>query len=495
MPGAFHKRRCRPPRPDSQENRTPAVEVRALVKNYPKVEALKGIDLTVGRGEMFALLGPNGAGKTTLFSILATLRAPTSGTARVLGRDVVTDRDAIRREMGIVFQEPAIEQRLSGRDNLFLMGLLYGHSMSGARKRAAEILAQLGIADSADRLARELSGGQRRKLELARALVTDPRILFLDEATLGLDVDARRMFWGQIRGLADSGRTVFFTTHYMEEAEVADRIALIDSGPHRGARHAVGAQGAGGRRGRDPATDDDARARAWLGEHGFTPEPGGQAITLVHADPAAVLPGPAAQPAGAGAARGGPCAQPRGRVPQADGPRARGRAQAMMRAIFAIVILDLKRFWLDRARLIAGLIQPLLYLFVLGAGIGASVKMGGGDYRRFIFPGTMGLSLLFSATFAAITIVFDRQIGFFKAVLVAPVPRSAIALGKIIAGALQSLAQGLILLPFAPLAGASLNLAPDPSSWWAPWRSPRSPSRRSASASPAASTRPRCSRS
>jgi ABC-2 type transport system permease protein len=130
----------------------------------------------------------------------------------------------------------------------------------------------------------------------------------------------------------------------------------------------------------------------------------------------------------------------------------------MMRAIFAIVILDLKRFWLDRARLIAGLIQPLLYLFVLGAGIGASMKMGGVDYRRFIFPGTMGLSLLFSATFAAITIVFDRQIGFFKAVLVAPVPRSAIALGKIVAGALQSLAQGLILLPFAPLAGCSLDL-------------------------------------
>jgi ABC-2 type transport system permease protein len=127
------------------------------------------------------------------------------------------------------------------------------------------------------------------------------------------------------------------------------------------------------------------------------------------------------------------------------------------RAIIAIVILDLKRFWVDRARLVAGLIQPLLYLFVLGAGIGASVRMGGGDYRRFIFPGTMGLSLLFSATFAAITIVFDRQIGFFKAVLVAPVPRSAIAYGKIIAGGLQSLVQGMILLPFAPLAGAPLG--------------------------------------
>lgn len=129
----------------------------------------------------------------------------------------------------------------------------------------------------------------------------------------------------------------------------------------------------------------------------------------------------------------------------------------MTRGIIAIVFLDLKRFWQDRTRLVAGLIQPLLYLFVLGAGIGASSRMGGGDYRRFIFPGTMGLSLLFSATFAAITIVFDRQIGFFKAVLVAPVPRPAIALGKIFAGALQSLCQGLVLLPFAPLAGASLN--------------------------------------
>ena len=127
----------------------------------------------------------------------------------------------------------------------------------------------------------------------------------------------------------------------------------------------------------------------------------------------------------------------------------------MIRGLIAIVILDLKRFWKEKTRLIAGLIQPLLYLFVLGAGIGASSRMGGGDYKRFIFPGTMGLSMLFTATFAAITIVFDRQIGFFKAVLVAPVPRPAIALRESdrIAGALQALAQGLVLLPFAPLGG------------------------------------------
>jgi ABC-2 type transport system ATP-binding protein len=269
---------------------TPAVDVRALVKHYGKVEALRGVDLTVMPGEMFALLGPNGAGKTTLFSILATLRAPTSGSARVLGRDVVAERDLIRSEMGIVFQEPAIEQRLSGRDNLFLMGLLYGKSRAAARARAGAILEQLGIADLGDRKAKDLSGGQRRRLELARALVTDPRILFLDEATLGLDVDARRTFWGQVRSLADAGRTVFFTTHYMEEAEVADRIALIDLGRivALGTPAELKARIGGGIV--TLTTDDDARARAWLVEKGFTPEEGGGAITLVDADPAAVLP-------------------------------------------------------------------------------------------------------------------------------------------------------------------------------------------------------------
>jgi ABC-2 type transport system ATP-binding protein len=267
-----------------------AVDVRALVKHYGKVEALRGVDLAVMPGEMFALLGPNGAGKTTLFSILATLRTPTSGEARVLGRDVVTERDAIRREMGIVFQEPAIEQRMSGRENLILMGILYGRSLAAAGRRATEVLAQIGIPELADRLAREMSGGQRRRLELARALIADPRILFLDEATLGLDVDARRAFWGHVRTLADSGRTIFFTTHYMEEAEVADRIALIDSGRivALGTPRELKARLGGGIV--TLTTDDNARARDWLVGRGFTPEPGDEAIMLVHTDPAAILP-------------------------------------------------------------------------------------------------------------------------------------------------------------------------------------------------------------
>lgn len=130
----------------------------------------------------------------------------------------------------------------------------------------------------------------------------------------------------------------------------------------------------------------------------------------------------------------------------------------MMRGIYAVMVLDLKRFWLDRARLVTGLAQPLLYLFVLGAGIGSSSQLGG-DYQRFIFPGVLALSMLFTATFAAISIVFDRQIGFFKAVLVAPLPRPAIALGKIGSGAVQAAIQGAVVLPFAPLVGMRMNVS------------------------------------
>jgi ABC-2 type transport system permease protein len=129
----------------------------------------------------------------------------------------------------------------------------------------------------------------------------------------------------------------------------------------------------------------------------------------------------------------------------------------MIRGIFAVVVLDLKRFWLDRARLAMGLMQPLLYLFVLGAGLGSTSQLGGDNYQRYIFPGVVGLSMLFTATFAAMSIVFDRQLGFFKAVLVSPVPRPAIAAGKIVSGALQAFVQGLVVLPFAPLAGVPMG--------------------------------------
>jgi ABC-2 type transport system ATP-binding protein len=279
---------CVTPNP-TKTTSSAAVCVRGLVKHYGKVEALRGIDVEVKAGEMFALLGPNGAGKSTLFSILATLRAPTAGTAQVLGRDVVTERDAIRHEMGIVFQEPALDHRLSGRENLLLMGLFYGLKKSAARERAQGLLERLQLTEAADRPAMTLSGGQKRKLELARALVTNPRILFLDEATLGLDVDARRGFWAEVRGLAATGRTVFFTTHYMEEAEVADRIALIDSGRIMalGTPLELKARLGGGVIRLETA--DDAAARGWLLDHRFHVE-SGTPLMLIERDPAAVLP-------------------------------------------------------------------------------------------------------------------------------------------------------------------------------------------------------------
>ncbi|MGH8279247.1 MAG: ATP-binding cassette domain-containing protein [Gammaproteobacteria bacterium] len=267
-----------------------AIETHRLVKKYDQVEALRGIDLTVNRGEMFGLLGPNGAGKTTLFSILATLRKPTSGDARVLGHDVVRERAQVRRRMGIVFQEPALEQKLPVRDNLMLMGLFYGLSLKAARARTAVIMQKLDLVDIADRLAEKLSGGQKRRLELARSMVPDPDILFLDEATLGLDVDARHQFWAEVREFVHSGRTVFLTTHYMEEADVADRIALINKGKiiALGTPQELKNRIGGGvillR------TEDDTRAAQWLTEQGHKPETSERGIVLVSREPAALLP-------------------------------------------------------------------------------------------------------------------------------------------------------------------------------------------------------------
>ncbi|HEY3859998.1 MAG TPA: ABC transporter ATP-binding protein [Gammaproteobacteria bacterium] len=268
-----------------------AIETHALTKTYDgKVPALRGVDLEVKRGEMFALLGPNGAGKTTLFSILSSLRKPTSGQAKVLGLDVLTERSALRQRMGIVFQEPALETRLSVRDNLLLMALFYGLSMKTARKRTDEIIDELQLGEISQRTPQKLSGGQKRKLELARSMVSDPDILFLDEATLGLDVDARRNFWAQVRKFVASGRTVFFTTHYMEEAEVADRIALIDSGKII----ALGSpQELKNRIGGGVillGTEDDAKALAWLMDKGYKPEKSERGLVVVHSEPAAVLP-------------------------------------------------------------------------------------------------------------------------------------------------------------------------------------------------------------
>ena len=209
---------------------TPAIECRGLVVRFGDVVALDGLDLTVPEGICFGLLGPNGAGKTTAVSVLTTLRRPDAGEARLLGRDVVEERAAVRSAVGLVFQESTLDPELTPREHLDLYACLY--HLPERRQRVDEVLALVGLVDEADRRTRGFSGGMKRRLEIGRGLLHRPRVLFLDEPTLGLDVVARAAIWEHLRDLRAAGdTTIFMTTHYMEEADrICDAVAIVDRG-------------------------------------------------------------------------------------------------------------------------------------------------------------------------------------------------------------------------------------------------------------------------
>jgi ABC-2 type transport system ATP-binding protein len=210
---------------------TAAVEVRGLVKRYGKVEAVRGIDLDVAPGETFGFLGPNGAGKSTTINILCTLAEPTAGSARVVGYDVQRERDAVRRSIGLVFQEPTLDAYLTAEQNLRFHGELYGVPRSTAGQRRTEVLTMVGLEDRRHSLVSTFSGGMKRRLEIARGLLHSPRVLFLDEPTVGLDPQTRASIWTYIGQLHERQEvTVFVTTHYMDEAEHCDRIAIMNEG-------------------------------------------------------------------------------------------------------------------------------------------------------------------------------------------------------------------------------------------------------------------------
>ena len=207
------------------------ISVEHVSKNYGAVEALKDISLTVRRGSVTALLGPNGAGKTTLVRILATLLAPTSGRATVSGYDVVDEAESLRRVIGLAGQYAAVDEKLTGRENLEMVGRLYHFDKHTSRARAVELLAQFDLTEAADRTLKTYSGGMRRRLDLAASLVAKPHILFLDEPTTGLDPRSRFQLWDVIRALVEGGTTVLLTTQYLEEADqLADQIFVIDHG-------------------------------------------------------------------------------------------------------------------------------------------------------------------------------------------------------------------------------------------------------------------------
>jgi len=208
-----------------------AIETKNLVKEFNGLIAVNNVSLKIKYGEIFALLGPNGAGKTTIINILSTLLKPTKGMAKVNGYDVIKEAYKVRESIGIVFQESILDDRLTARENLDIHGRLYHMEKEERKKRIEEVLKMVGLKHRADDIVKTFSGGMRRRLEIARGLMHNPKILFLDEPTLGLDPQTRRHIWEYIEKLREEGITVLLTTHYMEEADyLADRIAIIDKG-------------------------------------------------------------------------------------------------------------------------------------------------------------------------------------------------------------------------------------------------------------------------
>jgi ABC-2 type transport system ATP-binding protein len=209
----------------------PAIAVRDLVKNFGEVRAVRGVGFEVAAGEVFGFLGPNGAGKTTTINMLCTLAKPTSGEARVAGHDVVRERDDVRRNIGLVFQDPTLDGYLTAAQNLRLHAELYGVQSDLVKPRMQQVMEMVGLWERRDSVVGTFSGGMRRRLEIARGLMHSPRVLFLDEPTIGLDPQTRRSIWTYIRELKEREEiTIFMTTHYMDEAEWCDRIAIMDNG-------------------------------------------------------------------------------------------------------------------------------------------------------------------------------------------------------------------------------------------------------------------------
>jgi ABC-2 type transport system ATP-binding protein len=208
-----------------------AIEATGLVKSFDKTRAVDGVDLAVRGGSVYGVLGPNGAGKTTTIRMLATLIRPDAGSARVLGYDIVEQADAVRGAVSLTGQLASVDEDLTGRENLILLGRLLGLRRPAAKDRAGELLEAFGLSEAAGRLVKTYSGGMRRRLDIAASIVVTPELMFLDEPTAGLDPRSRNQVWGIIRALVAEGTTILLCTQYLEEADqLADRIAVIDHG-------------------------------------------------------------------------------------------------------------------------------------------------------------------------------------------------------------------------------------------------------------------------
>jgi ABC transporter DrrB family efflux protein len=460
----------------------PAVHVEDVTKRFGATNALAGVDLDVAAGAVFGLLGPNGAGKTTLVRVLATLLAPDGGRAEVFGLDVVHDAAAVRKLLGLTGQFAAVDEILSGRENLEMFGRLFGLSRAEARRRAAELLERFELADAADRPARTYSGGMRRRLDLASSLLTRPRILFLDEPTTGLDPRSRNEIWAIVRELVKDGTTIMLTTQYLEEADqLADRIAVIDHGR-------MIAEGTGNelkdRVGGQileveltSAAQRDEAQSVLAGVGCGEPEPGGRPdeLTLpaprdgleLIGDAAAALrragigvsdlglrrptlddvflqltgASPSEDGAGPGASAG--------RAPMAATPPsvAERRPRALVQlhrpslpelrsAITDAAVVtgrNLRHFVRQPQLLIFSTVQPimfvLLFAYVFGGAVEGSLPTGV-EYIDFLLPGIFVQSVAFRATQTAVGLSEDLERGVIDRFRSMPMARSAVLIGR-----------------------------------------------------------------
>jgi ABC transporter DrrB family efflux protein len=452
----------------------PAVRVKRVVKRFGSTTALAGVDLEVPEGMVFALLGPNGAGKTTLVRILATLLRPDAGQAELLGLDVVADPSKVREQLALTGQFAAVDELLTGRENLEMFGRLFRLSRTDARRRASELLQRFELTDAADRTAKTYSGGMRRRLDLASSMLTQPRVLFLDEPTTGLDPRSRNEIWDIVRDLRRAGTTILLTTQYLEEADqLADEIAVIDHG--RVIATGTGNElkdRVGGQILEVELTDvqqrDEAEA-ALLRVGCGTPEEDERPNRLVLPAPrdslvlveeaAAELrragigvsdmglrrptlddvflqltgqaPSENGRPQSAAVVPESRVERPR-RLPRAHAPSLRD-AESSVTDIGVVTMRNLRHFWRQPDLLVFSTIQPImfvvLFVYVFGGAVGLALPPGV-TYVDYLLPGIFVQSVTFRASNTAVGLSEDLRRGVIDRFRSMPMARSAVLLGR-----------------------------------------------------------------
>jgi ABC transporter DrrB family efflux protein len=463
---------------------SPAVRVAGVTKHFGATVALAGVDLVVPEGTVFGLLGPNGAGKTTLVRVLATLLTPDAGRAEVFGRDVVGDAPAVRELLGLTGQFAAVDEILSGRENLVMFGRLFDLAPGEARRRADELLERFDLADAGDRPARTYSGGMRRRLDLASSLLTRPRILFLDEPTTGLDPRSRNQIWSIVRELVREGTTLLLTTQYLEEAdELADRIAVIDhgrviaEGTSNELKERIGGQLLEVELARATSRDEAQAVLSGVGCGDPVPAERADRLTLpaprdgleLIEDAAAALRhaqidvsniglrgptlddvflqltgAPASadgdQPSASAAALA--TAEPRSPAPSPQRRRFRlhlptpARVRSALSDTRVVTGRNLRHFVRQPQLLIFSTIQPvmfvLLFAYVFGGAVEGSLPSGV-SYIDFLLPGIFVQSVAFRATQTAVGLSEDLVRGVIDRFRSMPMARSAVLIGRTVA--------------------------------------------------------------